>query len=109
MRKVQPAIGGRAWVGKREGKIVAIEGQIPECTVEFPDGTTEKVVHFKLDTGWEFQGKAGNYVHESDPRVLPWLKKRLQKRLVEKVPQAIQNDHESAIELLRQIIRRNGG
>ena len=74
MRKVQPAIGGRAWVGKREGKIVAIEGQIPECTVEFPDGTTEKVVHFKLDTGWEFQGKAGNYVHESDPRVLPWLK-----------------------------------
>jgi hypothetical protein len=87
MRKDSPVVGNRAWFdpirnsdnapgwGKNVPVTVVSIRRDVLCyvTVRNAAGEEREVPHFDLDCGFSFQSRNGEWLHESDPRVMKWL------------------------------------
>ena len=90
MRKDWPVIGKQAWFdpigqgvevsGWAKGAVVTIvsirRDVLCLVTVRNAAGGEMEVPHFDLDCGYSFKARNGDWIHESDPRVLRWLEKK---------------------------------
>jgi hypothetical protein len=119
MRKLPIATGMHAWVDypcashatqglPDDAFILVIATTGSECTVRTADGAEFTLPHYALCSGFEFEGRSGNFVPESDPRVLDWLEKRLVTLTTTSWQEGVESDRLAAVENTKKILVRNG-
>lgn len=97
--------GDASWPHGTKVRIVSADGR--NRVVRTADGREGKLPHYVLSTGWEFRGRSGRYVPESDARVLDWLVKQVLKLKLESWDPAVEADREAVIAGYLRILRRN--
>jgi hypothetical protein len=103
----QPAAPG--WESGHEGHAIKIdnEGLIPMITVRDAGGRHITVPHYELCAGYEYRGK-GDWVPETDSRVLDYLERELRKGLPVHDSASINSSNAAYLEGIRETLRRNG-
>jgi hypothetical protein len=119
MRKLPIAAGMHAWVDypcashvqprlPDDAFVMVIATAERECTVRAKDGAEFTLPHYALCSGYEFEGRSGNFVPESDPRVLDWLEQRLVTLTTTPWQEGVESVRLEVIANTQKILTRNG-
>jgi len=101
--------GAPGWENGHKGNVIKIhdEGLIPMITARDSAGREITVPHYELSAGYEYRSK-GDWIPESDPRVLDWPESEVRKGFRRSDCGSIDRDFEARLARNREILRRNG-
>lgn len=118
VRQLAHVPGHKAWIcscepylvpaGLVHGQVVTIIARAGQrVEVEDACGQRWTLQHWQVDSGTEWEVRLGQWVHESDPRMIAWFKRRIEKFRNERWQSPVDGARESTIARMVEIVARN--
>lgn len=109
--------GNHAWIvdrhpypvrcGLSHGTVVTIVAQSgQQVEIEDAGGRRHTLQHWQVDSGTEWEVRPGQWIPESNPKLLTWLEKQAQKYRAERWQAPVEGSRKSAAESLEEIVQR---